>query len=69
MNRNLTLQMGNCNHRKYIPHLVELVASGTFDPLQVLTDREPLTHVIEGYRQFDLRRPGQVKVELRPAAP
>lgn len=69
MHRNLTLQMGNCNHRKHIPHLVELVASGTFDPLQVLTGREPRTHVIEACHPFDLRRPGCVKVELRAAAP
>ncbi|MBB4638082.1 zinc-dependent alcohol dehydrogenase [Longimicrobium terrae] len=68
MNRNLTLQMGNCNHRKYIPHLVELVSSGAFDPLQVLTKREPLTDVIDAYRQFDLRRPGWVKVELKPGS-
>src|SRR5579862_9480723 len=28
MNKNLTINMGNCNHRKYIPHLVELVRIG-----------------------------------------
>ena len=28
MNKNLTLKMGNCNHRKYIPQLVELVRTG-----------------------------------------
>ena len=30
---NRTLNMGNCNHRKYIPELVSLVQSGTIDPL------------------------------------
>src|SRR5947199_4124125 len=25
MEKNLTLTMGNCNHRRYIPHLIELV--------------------------------------------
>ena len=32
MNKNLTLKMGNCNHRKYIPKLVDLVAAGVVDP-------------------------------------
>jgi threonine dehydrogenase-like Zn-dependent dehydrogenase len=68
MNKNLTLQMGNCNHRAYIPRLVEMVQAGVVDPLQVLTQREPMTNVIEAYRQFDLRRPGWVKVELVPDA-
>jgi hypothetical protein len=60
--------MGNCNHRKYIPHLGSWWP-GTFHPLQVLPGREPPTHVIEACRPFDLLRPAWVKVELRPAAP
>jgi threonine dehydrogenase-like Zn-dependent dehydrogenase len=50
MNKNLTIQMGNCNHRKYIPDLVNLVRAGVIDPLQVLTQREPLTSAIEAYK-------------------
>ena len=68
MNKNLTIQMGNCNHRKYIPHLVELVEAGAVDPRQVLTQVEPMTDVLSAYQAFNDRRPGWVKVELRPAA-
>jgi threonine dehydrogenase-like Zn-dependent dehydrogenase len=68
MNMNLTIKMGNCNHRKYIPRLVRLVASGAFDPTKVLTQREPLTSVLEAYEAFDSRQPGWIKVELTPAA-
>lgn len=68
MMRNLTINMGNCNHRKYIPHLVDLVRSRTVDPAGVLTQLSPLTDVILAYRQFDQRAPGWTKVELRPAA-
>jgi threonine dehydrogenase-like Zn-dependent dehydrogenase len=68
MNKNLTIQMGNCNHRKYIPHLVELVESGAVDPRQILTQVEPMTDVLSAYRAFNDRRPGWIKVELRPAA-
>jgi threonine dehydrogenase-like Zn-dependent dehydrogenase len=67
MNKNLTVQMGNCPHRKYIPPLVDLVQSGTIDPTQVLTKREPLMSAIDAYKAFDLRQPGWVKVELEPA--
>ena len=38
MNKNLTINMGNCNHRKYIPRLVDLVRNGTIEPLEVLTE-------------------------------
>jgi threonine dehydrogenase-like Zn-dependent dehydrogenase len=66
MNKNLTVKMGNCNHRKYIPHLVDLVASGAFDPAQVLTKVEPVSDAIEAYKQFDQRNAGWLKVELTP---
>ncbi|MEW5927513.1 MAG: zinc-dependent alcohol dehydrogenase [Gemmatimonadota bacterium] len=68
MNKNLTLQMGNCNHRKYIPMLLDLVASGVVDPVKILTQREPLTDVIEAFEAFDTRQPGWIKVELKPAS-
>lgn len=66
MNKNLTIKAGNCNHRRYLPHLVDIVRNHTVDPLQVLTKTEPLTDAIEAYRRFDLRGPGWVKVKLEP---
>jgi len=66
MNKNLTLNMRNCHHRKYLPALLELIQSGAVDPLKVLTNVEPLTTVMEAYRAFDQRRPGWIKVELKP---
>jgi threonine dehydrogenase-like Zn-dependent dehydrogenase len=67
MEKNLTLMMGNCNHRRYIPHLVELVRTGGLDPAEILTQREPMTSVIEAYKAFDKREPGWVKVKLEPS--
>lgn len=64
MNKNPTLNMGNCNHRKYIPTLVDMVRSGKVAPKQVLTQVEPLTSVIDAYKAFDTRQPGWIKVEL-----
>ena len=68
MNKNLTLKMGNCDHRRYIPMLVDLVETGAVTPTKILTQREPLTDVIAAYEAFDTRQPGWVKVELIPAA-
>jgi threonine dehydrogenase-like Zn-dependent dehydrogenase len=68
MNKNLTVRMGNCNHRKYIPMLVERVRSGEVLPTRILTQREPLSSVLDAYEAFDRRRPGWIKVELDPGA-
>jgi threonine dehydrogenase-like Zn-dependent dehydrogenase len=67
MNKNLTIKMGNCNHRKYIPRLIELIQSGGFDPTRLVTQVEELESVIDAYKAFDTRRPGWLKVELKPS--
>jgi len=69
MEKNLTLKMGNCNHRRYIPKLVELVRSGAVRPSEILSHRQPLGEVIEAYQAFDKREPGWIKVKLEPVAP
>jgi threonine dehydrogenase-like Zn-dependent dehydrogenase len=68
MMKNLTLTMGNCNHRKYIPHLVELTRAGVVDPSVLITQIADTHGVIEAYEQFDQRRPGWLKVALDPTA-
>ncbi len=67
MNKNLTIKMGNCNHRKYIPRLIELVLARAIDPASILTQQEPLTHALEAYKRFDTRAESWIKVELLPA--
>lgn len=66
MNRNLTLRMGNCPHRRYVPKLLELIASGVIEPTKLLTQSAPLSSAIEAYEAFDQRRPGWLKVKLEP---
>ena len=65
MGKNLTIKMGNCNHRKYIPFLVDLVRGKVIDPVKILTKREPLSSAVDAYRAFDLRKSGWLKVELQ----
>lgn len=68
MNKNLTLRMGNCNHRRYYDVLIDHVRSGRLDPVKILTQTEPMTGAIEAYKAFDERQPGWIKVELEPAS-
>ncbi|MDQ7978878.1 zinc-dependent alcohol dehydrogenase [Paraburkholderia sp. SARCC-3016] len=66
MNRNLSVKMGNCNHRSITPKLLELVRNDSFDPVSVLTQREPIMNAIDAYQAFDAREPGWIKVKLEP---
>jgi threonine dehydrogenase-like Zn-dependent dehydrogenase len=66
MNKNLTLKMGNTNHRKYIPLLIERVVSGEIDPTRLITQVEGLGSGLEAYRAFDTRKSSWLKVELQP---
>ncbi len=66
--KNLTIRMGNCNHRKYVPKLVDMTRAGFVDPAKILTKVEPLMSALDAYKAFDLRQPGWLKVELIPSA-
>jgi threonine dehydrogenase-like Zn-dependent dehydrogenase len=64
MNANLTLNMGNCNHRKYVPGLLSKIAGGHADPTTVLTEQESIPTAMAAYQAFDRRSPGWTKVTL-----
>ena len=68
MNKNVTLRMGNANHRRYYDVLIGHVQAGRLDPQKILTQTEPMTGAIEAYKAFDERQPGWMKVELQPSA-
>ena len=58
--------MGNCNHRKYLPKLIEIVRTGAVVPSELITQVENVEGAIAAYRAFDQREPGWLKVELAP---
>lgn len=64
MGKNLTIRMGDCNHRKYIPKLLSWVQQGIFDSRNFTTHTLPLSDVITGYKHFDKRDNGWIKVVL-----
>lgn len=66
MNKNLTLKSGNCNHRRYVPELIQLVRTGAIRPSAILTQAVSFESALDAYRAFDRREPGWTKVELVP---
>jgi threonine dehydrogenase-like Zn-dependent dehydrogenase len=67
MNKNLTVKAGNCNRRRYVPRLLDLVRTGAVDPATVLTQDEPVTSALDAYATFDRRESGWTKVVLDPS--
>jgi threonine dehydrogenase-like Zn-dependent dehydrogenase len=65
LGKNLTVRAGNCNHRKYLPELLEWVASGKVSLTPFLTHIVHFDRVIDMYKKFDLRADGCVKVALQ----
>ncbi len=68
MNKNLTVKSGNCNHRRYMPMLIELVRTGAIRTEKFLTQDQPLTSAIEAYQSFERHATGWIKVKLEPTA-
>ncbi|MCK9876560.1 alcohol dehydrogenase catalytic domain-containing protein [Frankia sp. Ag45/Mut15] len=68
LNRNLTIKLGICDHRRYIPELLSKVMAGTVDPARVITQHQPVSSAIDAYQAFDRRETGWTKVVLDPAA-
>jgi threonine dehydrogenase-like Zn-dependent dehydrogenase len=65
--KNLTVKMGICPHRRYIGKLLQLVASGAIELTKVVPRHEPLLSATEAYEAFDRRESGWLQVELVPA--
>jgi threonine dehydrogenase-like Zn-dependent dehydrogenase len=66
MNKNLTLRLGQCNVRRYMPHLLELIRSGVIDAKAIISHRLPLEEAPEAYRMFAQKRDNCRKVVLIP---
>ncbi len=65
--KNLTIRMGDCPHRRYLPQLIRFVAAGELRPSRILSQREPFEKAIDAYKAFDTHQDGWLKVELLPA--
>ena len=58
--------LGRTNDRQYTRHLRDLVITGVAHPGTVVTHHLPLSEAPEGYRLFNDRAPGVIKVVFKP---
>ena len=66
MNKGLTLRAGQCNVRRYMPHLLEHIRKGRIDPDAVITHRFPLEEAPHAYDVFAKKQDGCIKCVLVP---
>jgi len=62
----LTFKMGQTAVHKYIRPLMQLIEDGKIDPTFLISHRLSLKETPDGYRLFDQKLDGCVKVVLRP---
>lgn len=67
--KNLSIRMGDCPHRRYLPHLIRTVATGALRPSRILTQRTPFADALAAYKAFERHEQGWLKVELLGAKP
>jgi len=67
MNKNLTLRLGQCNVRRYMPHLLEFIREGTIDAKGIISHRFPLESAPEAYEIFRNKQDECIKCVLIPS--
>jgi threonine dehydrogenase-like Zn-dependent dehydrogenase len=66
MNRSLTIKTGQAHVHRYLRPLLERVQKGEIDPSFVITHELPLDEAPRGYKMFNDKEDGCVKVVLKP---
>ena len=66
MNKGLSIKAGQCDVKRYMPHMLEHIRAGRIDPTALITHRAPLEDAREMYRKFAAREDGIIKALLVP---
>jgi threonine dehydrogenase-like Zn-dependent dehydrogenase len=64
--KDLTFRTGLANIRSNIPHLAKLMERGKIDPRPIVSHTLPLDQTPYGYKIFDSRTEGALKVLIKP---
>lgn len=64
--KGLTLKMGQTNVHRYLPRLLEYIATGKIDPSFVITHRIALENAADGYKTFHAKKDRCIKVVMKP---
>jgi threonine dehydrogenase-like Zn-dependent dehydrogenase len=65
-NKGLTFKTGQTHVQRYLPRLLDLIATGKIDPSFVITHELPLDSGPDAYETFKQKRDGCIKVVLKP---
>jgi threonine dehydrogenase-like Zn-dependent dehydrogenase len=65
-NKALVLRMGQMHAQRYIPMLLDRLATGEIDPGYLATHPVPLTDGVRGYELFEKKRDGCLRAVLHP---
>jgi len=68
MQKGLTIRSGQTHVMKYLPRLLEHIQAGRIDPSFVITHTMPLSQAAEGYKIFQAKQDGCIKIVLKPFA-
>jgi threonine dehydrogenase-like Zn-dependent dehydrogenase len=66
MNKGLTLRMGQCNVKRYMPRLLEHIRAGRIDARGIISHRFPLEEAADAYRIFERKEDECIKCVLVP---
>lgn len=64
--RNINVRTGQAPVIPYIPDLYKMIAKGKVDPSDIITHVLPLADAEKGYKAFDTKTDGCIKVVLKP---
>ncbi len=64
--KDLTFRVGLANMRNNIPHLARLIEKGRLDPRPLVSHTLALGEIARGYKIFDARSEGALKVLIKP---
>jgi threonine dehydrogenase-like Zn-dependent dehydrogenase len=66
MQKGLTMKMGQTHVHRYHQRLLDHIRNGDIDPSFVITHKLPLSEAPSGYRMFNEKRDGCIKIVLKP---
>jgi threonine dehydrogenase-like Zn-dependent dehydrogenase len=68
MQKGLTFKMGQTHVHRYTSRLVDHIRNGDIDPSFVITHKLPLSQAPHGYKIFNEKKDGCIKIVLKPGA-
>ncbi|MEA2708251.1 MAG: hypothetical protein QOF78_852 [Phycisphaerales bacterium] len=66
MQKGLTMKTGQTHVHRYIKRLIDHIRNGDIDPSFVITHKLPLSEAPNGYRMFNEKSDGCIKIVLKP---